>query len=1197
MIFVNTISTSMKPSFTNSPIGLPPTGLHTSGRLLSPVRILASLLTILLSFSIASAQQTGLSCSLTSVPIVPTAFGGLSVTSSATGFGSWGNGLGGNLPANVIDGSVTNYAQGNLGLGGSVTLRVNSATTYAAGNYAGFVFELTGLNVNVISGVTIRTYLGTTLQETVGSANLLGVSLGTNRTEVGFYTDMPYDGLEITYTSAVSLLSSFDVYYAVMRGTGSCAPTAIPPCNAPIRPRFDNYAAVVDPTRTGITGVSTASWANLGNLVDTDTTNFASLDSVALGALATVRLGIKRTVGNFDSGSYAGFDIQNRAILGVGLLSNLTLNAYRGDTLVSSATGSSLLLGATLLGNSGRQTIGFVVTGGAFDEIEMVMTQPVAVSIGATNVYGAVIRRFCAGPVGPCNIPVAVKELVDPVYINGQRTGFTGGVCALCRIDSLGNLLDNDTLNRASIVMVGGVIDTASIAIRNAVTTYPGGTTYAGFELSNPNLLTVNVLNNTTVEVWRNGVRKQRFGGNDLLISLPSSLIAGTPLYKVGFVPDSAFDEVRLSLTQTVGISLGTTYVYRALVGNFCPGAVACRSTTFLNAPAQSVYIDQRETGITGLTCALCAVTNPENAISPSTTDFAQLVTTLGVSATSSLAVKDAVNTYPAGTIAGFAVGDPNNVLQLNLLRTIRITTFNNGVPQETATAGQLLNLSLLILQVNPSPGYYNLGIRTTLPFDEVKVSIAPFAGVAPVLNVYGAYVDTRFVDTVSNTLVCGREPVAEPDHFGTPKGMTATGSLRTNDHDPANLQLTYNTTATIAPKHGTVTIGSTGTFSYVPVSTYSGLDSFSYTVCNTEGLCSIGWAYISVLESRTANGPNTPHIVQPDRSETTVNVPVPGNAAANDIDIEQRPLIYSVTTAPLHGTLSMTTAGVYVYTPDSSYVGRDSAFITVCDTATPQICRSARLELMVYAIQGPANKAPYAADDVVASRAGVPASGNVLTNDKDPDNTTLTANVFTTIPTTTGVLAFLPNGSYTFTPAPGFVGTVNVPYAIIDGNGGRDTANLSITIVPYIGPDYTPTITLAALNFTSAGQTRDFRVSVSEVLNSANDGQVVIRIFKPSAFNVIFSDTITVVSVGGGPTAVSNANWVFVENASFVTCTLKPSVSLNPYTIEQLGFRLQRKPGVAVNTSQNLTVSIANTSGGDANNGNNQYATTVTAQ
>ena len=85
----------------------------------------------------------------------------------------------------------------------------------------------------------------------------------------------------------------------------------------------------------------------------------------------------------------------------------------------------------------------------------------------------------------------------------------------------------------------------------------------------------------------------------------------------------------------------------------------------------------------------------------------------------------------------------------------------------------------------------------------------------------------------------------------------------------------------------------------------------------------------------------------------------------------------------------------------------------------------------------------------------------NVLRNDTDPESDPLSVTDFTidgvtynagqtaTI-TGVGTLVINSDGSYTFTPVPGFTGTVPpVTYTADDGNGLTDTGTLTFTIVP----------------------------------------------------------------------------------------------------------------------------------------------------
>ncbi|MFV0457027.1 MAG: Ig-like domain-containing protein [Pseudomonas sp.] len=118
-------------------------------------------------------------------------------------------------------------------------------------------------------------------------------------------------------------------------------------------------------------------------------------------------------------------------------------------------------------------------------------------------------------------------------------------------------------------------------------------------------------------------------------------------------------------------------------------------------------------------------------------------------------------------------------------------------------------------------------------------------------------------------------------------------------------------------------------------------------------------------------------------------------------------------------------------------------------------------------------NPAPVAADDSATTVEDTPVSGNVLTGvgsadpaasaDSDPDGDDLSVVQFQVAGDSTvysagdtanisgvGDLKLNADGSYTFTPAPDWNGTVpSVTYTISDGEGGSDSAELNIVVTP----------------------------------------------------------------------------------------------------------------------------------------------------
>lgn len=98
----------------------------------------------------------------------------------------------------------------------------------------------------------------------------------------------------------------------------------------------------------------------------------------------------------------------------------------------------------------------------------------------------------------------------------------------------------------------------------------------------------------------------------------------------------------------------------------------------------------------------------------------------------------------------------------------------------------------------------------------------------------------------------------------------------------------------------------------------------------------------------------------------------------------------------------------------------------------------------------GDINFPPDAVDDATSTNEDTPVSGNVLDGsdgglDTDPDSDPLTVTGNTD--PSNGSVTVNPDGSYTYTPDTDFSGTDSFTYDISDGNGGTDTATVTITV------------------------------------------------------------------------------------------------------------------------------------------------------
>ena len=84
-------------------------------------------------------------------------------------------------------------------------------------------------------------------------------------------------------------------------------------------------------------------------------------------------------------------------------------------------------------------------------------------------------------------------------------------------------------------------------------------------------------------------------------------------------------------------------------------------------------------------------------------------------------------------------------------------------------------------------------------------------------------------------------------DDYTTSLNTIKIGNVTKND--TSSNTKTLNTTPAIQPQHGIVMLQSNGDFTYTPTKDFYGLDSFIYTVCNTQNICANAMAYITITQ------------------------------------------------------------------------------------------------------------------------------------------------------------------------------------------------------------------------------------------------------------------------------------------------------------------------------------------------------------
>lgn len=292
--------------------------------------------------------------------------------------------------------------------------------------------------------------------------------------------------------------------------------------------------------------------------------------------------------------------------------------------------------------------------------------------------------------------------------------------------------------------------------------------------------------------------------------------------------------------------------------------------------------------------------------------------------------------------------------------------------------------------------------------------------------------------------------PIAQNDFFTTPEDQTLNGNVRTNDTDPNNgSTLTVSTTPVVNTQHGSLSILSNGTFQYIPAPQYFGGDTFQYKICDN-GLpvkCDTGTVFITVTPV------NDPPVVSDTIVQTTEDIPL--TVCLPIQDIESFDLHFTlIQTQPAHGQItafsnnnsSVPHTTCIQYQPTVNYNGVDSIRIIVCDNGVPGKCDTASIRITIL----PVNDPPVANTDQFTGDEDQLITGNVLTNDTDPDGPNLQVTGLSCQPAHGSVLISTA-GLLSYQPNPNYFGADTLCYIVCDqGSPNRcDTGTVTINILP----------------------------------------------------------------------------------------------------------------------------------------------------
>ena len=301
-----------------------------------------------------------------------------------------------------------------------------------------------------------------------------------------------------------------------------------------------------------------------------------------------------------------------------------------------------------------------------------------------------------------------------------------------------------------------------------------------------------------------------------------------------------------------------------------------------------------------------------------------------------------------------------------------------------------------------------------------------------------------RFVFTAP---VPNRAPVANADPAITvaEDAVFTGGALLANDTDVDGNALTAELFSGAA--NGSVTVEPNGSFSYTPSANFHGSDSFSYRAKDAS-------AYSNpVTVSITVTPVDDPAVAVADAfatdEDTTLTVAAPG-LLANDSNIDAKPIsLGGILAQPTKGTLTWAADGSFTYVPNANANGDDSFSYQIFDGTAAGNSTTVTLTLTAL------DDAPVAQADSYWTRLEqtltVNAAQGVLANDSDVESEPLAASVVTE--PAHGVLSLAADGSFTYAPELGYIGTDSFTYRVTAGALTADQTVALLVKPPAIAP------------------------------------------------------------------------------------------------------------------------------------------------
>jgi large repetitive protein len=271
--------------------------------------------------------------------------------------------------------------------------------------------------------------------------------------------------------------------------------------------------------------------------------------------------------------------------------------------------------------------------------------------------------------------------------------------------------------------------------------------------------------------------------------------------------------------------------------------------------------------------------------------------------------------------------------------------------------------------------------------------------------------------------------PVCSAGSASGDEDTTITGSAASSCSDVDGDTLTYARTVTAT--HGTATVQSNGSFSYVPAANWHGSDSF--TVTASDGSLS-ATTTVSVTVASVNDAPACTGLARGGTEDTTAT----GNIAGQCSDDDGDTLSFSGGGAG-HGTAGVDPDGHYSYAPAADFHGADSFGVSAADGNGGSTPFTVTIEVAAV------NDAPVCSAASTSGNEDTTIAGSVSGSCSDVDGDSLT--FARSVAASHGTATVNADGSFSYVPVADWHGSDSFTVTASDGISGAVEYVVSVTI------------------------------------------------------------------------------------------------------------------------------------------------------